>query len=142
VTAGATRELKRARAAAASGHKNDRQSVPARLRVPGTPEGEEAAGQAEVGMRLIEKAMVLLDPPDTDELDRVYDRLKELHGAAFDWVPPDVEGLERLGATRMRQYVRAWINEWDLVRIDPTYRPVTETVKLSGGYVEQPEFDE
>ncbi len=93
-------------------------------------------------MRLIEKAMVLLDPPDTDELDRVYDRLKELHGAAFDWVPPDVEGLERLGATRMRQYVRAWINEWDLVRIDPTYRPVTETVKLSGGYVEQPEFDE
>jgi hypothetical protein len=23
----------------------------------------------------------------------------------------------------MRQYVRAWINEWDLRRLDPTYQP-------------------
>ncbi len=23
----------------------------------------------------------------------------------------------------MRQYVRAWINEWDLRRLDPSYQP-------------------
>jgi len=23
----------------------------------------------------------------------------------------------------MRQYVRAWINEWDLIRLDPEFRP-------------------
>ncbi|HEY2960075.1 MAG TPA: hypothetical protein VGM21_17995, partial [Actinomycetota bacterium] len=36
--------------------------------------------------------------------------------------------LERLAATRMRQYVRAWINEWDLVRLDPEFTPATEVV--------------
>jgi hypothetical protein len=33
---------------------------------------------------------------------------------------------------RMRQYVRAWINEWDLVRLDPQFRPQTEVV--CGGF--------
>ena len=66
-----------------------------------------------------------MTPPDSDELDQAYTRLKELHAEAFDWMPPDVAGLERLGATQMRQYVRAWINEWDLVRLDPGYLPET-----------------
>jgi hypothetical protein len=30
----------------------------------------------------------------------------------------------------MRQYVRAWINEWDLRRLDPTYRPEVTAVGL------------
>ena len=122
--------------------KGDRDSVPAKLRARGTPEGEETANRAETGIRLIEKAMVLLDQPDAEELDRVYARVKRLHGEAFGWLPPDVPGLERLGTTRMRQYVRAWINEWDLVRIDPAYRPVTETVAVGSGYPEQPELEE
>jgi len=33
----------------------------------------------------------------------------------------------------MRQYVRAWIIKWDLVRLDPAYRPQTETVDVSPG---------
>jgi hypothetical protein len=40
-----------------------------------------------------------------------------------------VVGLERLAATRMRQYVRAWINEWDLVRLDPEFTPATEVAE-------------
>ena len=54
--------------------------------------------------------------------------------------PPDVAGLERLGATRMRQYVRAWINEWDLVRLDPGYVPITDVVEAPTDYREQPEL--
>lgn len=45
-------------------------------------------------------------------------------------------GLERLGATRMRQYVRSWINEWDLVRLDPAFRSETEVVTIAGDYRE------
>ena len=45
-------------------------------------------------------------------------------------------GLERLGATRMRQYVRAWINEWDLIRLDPAFRPETEAVEIASDYRE------
>ncbi|MHB8313815.1 MAG: hypothetical protein ACYDD0_11045, partial [Candidatus Dormibacteria bacterium] len=44
--------------------------------------------------------------------------------------PPDVAGLERLPSNRMRQYVRTWINEWDLRRLDSTYQPEIGTVEL------------
>lgn len=122
--------------------KNDRTAVPAKLRAKQTTQWDATASRAEVGMRLIEREMLLLAQPDAEELDRAYERLKTLHGAAFGWNPPDVAGLERLGATRMRQYVRAWINEWDLVRLDPDYRPQTTAVTVSAGYEEQPELDD
>lgn len=122
--------------------KNDRELVPAKLRAKETPEAAELAGRAETGMRVIDREMVLLTPPDDAELDQAYARLKELHGSVFGWVPPDVAGLERLGATRMRQYVRAWINEWDLIRQDPAYRPETTTVTLASNYADDESLEE
>jgi len=102
------------------------------------------AGLAEAGMRVIERDQIRLQPPDRDELDRTYAKLKQVHAAAFGWNPPDVEGLERLPSNRMRQYVRAWINEWDLKRLDPAYSPeiaVSDViVDLSDG-VEPPADD-
>jgi hypothetical protein len=53
-----------------------------------------------------------------------------------------VPGLERLGATRMRQYVRAWINEWDLVRLDPDFRPESVAVDIASDYNEDPALEE
>jgi hypothetical protein len=122
--------------------RNDKEQVPAKLRGKDTPEAGELAAAAEAGMRIIDREMTLLTPPDEAELDQAYRRLKELHADAFGWHPPDVTGLERLGATRMRQYVRAWINEWDLVRIDPHYRPDTETVDVAYDYREDEAFEE
>jgi BREX system ATP-binding protein BrxC/D len=124
--------------------KNDREIIPAKLRAKDTAESADLAGQSERGMHIIDREMTLLTPPDAAELDQAYARLKELHGAAFSWQPPDVPGLERLGATRMRQYVRAWINEWDLVRLDPRYQPDTVTVEITSDYREDdaPEWEE
>jgi len=122
--------------------KDDREQVPAKLRAKDTPEAAELAGAAEAGMRIIDREMTLLTAPDTAELDQAYARLKQLHAEAFGWQPPDVAGLERLGATRMRQYVRAWINEWDLIRLDPQYRPQTETVDVVSNYREDAALDD
>lgn len=122
--------------AAVISERNDREQVPAKLRAKDSPEAGELATAAEAGMRIIDREMTLLTPPDAAELDQAYRRLKQLHAEAFEWHPPDVAGLERLGATRMRQYVRAWINEWDLVRLDPHYRPDTETVDVTYDYRE------
>lgn len=36
----------------------------------------------------------------------------------------------------MRQYVRAWINAWDLVRLDPTHQPDHEVVEVASDYAE------
>ena len=116
--------------------KDDRTHIPARLRAKQSPEWDETATLAEAGMHHIEHDMLLLEPPGNEELDHAYATLKKLHGDAFAWSPPDVAGLERLGATRMRQYVRAWINEWDLVRLDPAFRPQTESVSIASDYRE------
>ena len=122
--------------------KNDLELIPKRLRMKGTAEHDLLASQAEAGMRVIERDQVRLQPPDRDALDRTYAKLKAIHASAFAWDPPEVEGLERLPSNRMRQYVRAWINEWDLRRLDPAYEPdiaatevvvdLTEDVDLEG----------
>lgn len=122
--------------------KNDREALPRRLRDKQTDEYAEMAALAEVGMRHIERDLLPLVPPDEAELDRAYRTLRQLHGGAYGWEPPDVPGLEQLGATRMRQYVRAWINEWDLVRLDPGYRPITEVVEIPGDYRELDELND
>ncbi len=121
--------------------KDDLIKIPARLREKQTPEWAEVAHLAEKGMRHIERDMLMLEPPDAAELDHTYAVLKQLHGAAYGWSPPDVPGLERLGATRMRQYVRAWINSWDLVRLDPDYVPSTEVLAVTGNYDEDEAFN-
>ncbi|BCB86569.1 BREX system ATP-binding domain-containing protein [Phytohabitans suffuscus] len=121
--------------------RNDQDLVPTKLRAKDTPEATALAAAAQVGMRIIDREMHLLTPPDDVELKQAYDRLRELHGRAFGWQPPDVAGLERLGATRMRQYVRAWINEWDLLRLDPGFRPETEMVDVPSDYREDPDLE-
>ena len=121
--------------------RNDRDLVPSKLRDKGTPEAVALAAAAAQGMRIIDREMTLLRQPDAADLDQAYRKLKHLHGEVFGWQPPDVAGLERLGATRMRQYVRAWINEWDLIRLDPTFRPETEAFDVVSDYREEPELE-
>lgn len=121
--------------------RNDREVVPERLHAKQTPEAAALAAAAAQGMRIIDREMHLLTPPDEAELAQAYSRLKELHGEAFGWLPPDVGGLERLGTTRMRQYVRTWINEWDLLRLDPSYQPDTEVTDISSDYGEDPDLE-
>jgi hypothetical protein len=122
--------------------KNDREVLPGRLRDKQTEEYAEMAALAQTGMRHIERSLLSLVPPDQGELDRAYRTLRQMHGGAYGWEPPDIPGLEQLGATRMRQYVRAWINEWDLVRLDPHYRPITDVVDVPADYRELSELDD
>jgi hypothetical protein len=53
-----------------------------------------------------------------------------------------VEVGERLSTTRIRQYVRRWINEWDLHRLYPDY-VAGDTVfdVLVPDYSERPELE-
>ncbi|MGH9063923.1 MAG: BREX system ATP-binding domain-containing protein [Acidimicrobiales bacterium] len=121
--------------------KNDIELIPKRLRMKDTVEDELLAGQADAGMRILERDQVPLQPPGQDELDRTYAKLKEIHAEAYGWEPPDVAGLERLPSNRMRQYVRGWINEWDLRRLDPTYQPEMTAAELTVDLSADPDAD-
>lgn len=81
---------------------------------------DETAAAAQAGMRLIRESELLASPADP-LLQRTYGTLRSLHGAAYDWAPPDVAWPEALGTTPMRKYVRAWINAWDVRRLYPGF---------------------
>jgi hypothetical protein len=99
--------------------KGDREKVGARLRAKGTDEHRNLAGRADTGMRLIEREAVTLRPPDEPTLRDTYRRLKEIHGKAYGWDPPEIPWASSAMTRRMRSYVRRWVNEWDLRRVYP-----------------------
>lgn len=121
--------------------KNDIELVGKRLRSKGTAAHDLQATAAETGMRVIERDQIRLQAPDRAALDRTYSSLKALHGVAYGWEPPEVEGLERLPSNRMRQYVRAWINEWDLSRLDPLYEAETTASPVDIDFAEDSDLE-
>ena len=121
--------------------KNDIELIPSRLRAKATAESDLLAGAAESGMRVLERQAMQVQPPGPEALEATYTAVKALHAAAYGWTPPDVAGLERLPSNRMRQYVRAWINEWDLVRADPSFRPETTVSEVTLDYREDAELE-
>ncbi len=121
--------------------RNDLERIPGRLRASGAEADATIADRAEVGMRLIERDRLALSPPDPGALDQVREQLRQLHGLAYGWDPPALEVGERATSTSMRQYVRRWINEWDLLRLYPDYRPSVVAERLTLDYAEDPDLE-
>lgn len=118
--------------------KNDHENVPARLRARGD---DVLAERAERGISIVERERVHLEPPDDRVLAETYRKLRELHSAAYGWQAPELTVEPGLGSQRIRQYVRAWIHEWDLRRLDPGYRPTIEIGEISPEYSEDPDLE-
>jgi len=106
--------------------KSDRDLVGSKLRAKETDEFTALAARAEIGMRLIERESLTLKAPDESLLLESYKRLKELHGKAYDWDPPEIPAAVTSMTGRMRSYVRRWVNEWDLRRLYPSASLSTE----------------
>lgn len=120
---------------------DDIEKVPNKLRAKGTEIDYLLASQAERGMRLIQTEFVRIKTPNKESLDKTYDKLRSIHAQAYQWSPPPVESVERLVSTRMRQYVKGWITEWDLKRLDASYNPEIEVVQLEQIYTEDKELE-
>ena len=118
--------------------KNDYENVPNRLRLKGD---ELAAARAELGMRIIMRNRVELAQPSGEVLESTYGKLKEIHEAAFAWEAPELPRDRGRLTQSMREYVRGWINEWDLRRLDPTYQPDIEIEEVVAEYGEDPELE-
>jgi len=121
--------------------KQDMERVPGKLRASGAEADARLAAQAEQGMRMIAREPVRLRGPDRGMLERTRGELRAIHARAFDWNPPDLGSGEQLSTTRIRQYVRRWINEWDLKRLYPDYSPDTVVAEMPVAYTEQAELE-
>ena len=120
--------------------RNDAEAVPGKLRASGIEDERLLAAQAERGMRFIAREAVHLRAPDRQTIEHTREEVRSLHGRAYHWTPPPAESGGDL-TLRMRQHVREWINEWDLRRVDPTYRPHFVVSDLAVDYSERPELE-
>ena len=108
------------------------------------PEGGDGANLAQAalrGIRLIEQESEALIRPYDPMVDTLYEQLRGLHGSAYSWNPPPVSAVEKLSSTRMREYVRGWITEWDLRRLYPEAKLDIEIVDVRQTYEEDQEFE-
>ncbi|MBS3937130.1 MAG: DUF2791 family P-loop domain-containing protein [Peptococcaceae bacterium] len=116
--------------------KDDFEKVPNKLRAKGTENELLLASHAERGMRIIQNESMLLRAPDKELLAQTYEKVKSIHASAYDWEPPAVQSIEQMSSARMRQYVKGWITEWDLKRLDSGYTPTIEVGGLEPNYAE------
>jgi len=82
------------------------------------------------GIRHIE-CMVLryrLLPPTLGDLAACHDKVLRLYSAAYNWSAPPLPPAERTSSRTMRQYIKGWITQWDLLRLDGG-----DVVLVSGG---------
>ncbi|HEY3080266.1 MAG TPA: BREX system ATP-binding domain-containing protein [Chloroflexota bacterium] len=110
--------------------RNDEDAVPARLRASGLAGDQLLASRAQRGMRLITREVARLRGPTRPAIAQAREQVRALHAEAYGWDPPPLEADQRMTTTSMRQYVRRWINEWDLKRLYPGERVDTEFAEL------------
>jgi len=81
----------------------------------------ELARCAEAGMKLLRRPRALR-PPREDELGELKERVRHLHSEAFGWEAPQVREREALSSRSVREHVKSWIAEWDMMLLYPDYR--------------------
>ena len=121
--------------------KGDRESVPTKLRETGSEADLVLARQAEQGMQLIECERISLIGPHDELVEEIYHKIRTIHGEAYGWDPPHVPSIERLSSTRMREYVKGWITEWDLKRLAPDEAVEIELTEVKQDYSEDVELE-
>jgi hypothetical protein len=97
-------------------HRQDEDKLPERLRLKGR---DVEAMRALTGIRHIRETVQThrLAVPGTEELARDARRLREIYSAAYDWDAPELPEVERTATRTMRQYIKAWITQWDMLRV-------------------------
>jgi hypothetical protein len=122
--------------------KGDLDYVGPQLQSRNTDDYRALASRAETGMRVIEREALPLERPDRQGLQRTYETLKRIHSEAYEWEPSDLPISTPSVTSRMRSYVRRWINEWDLERLYPGQEIETVETEMKDDYTESPELQQ
>jgi len=93
------------------------EKLPERLVLKGR--ADEAA-LALAGIRHIERTVTMhrLLPPTPDDLAACHDKVLRLYSTAYGWPAPTLLLGERTSSRTIRQYIKGWITQWDLRRLD------------------------
>ncbi len=97
--------------------RQDSDKLPERLVLKGRAAEAEMASAA---IRHIERTVLQhrLLPPGLNELSACHDKLLRLYRLAYDWPAPPLPPPDRTSSRTMRQYIKGWITQWDMLRLD------------------------
>ena len=118
--------------------KEDMERIPGKLRDRASESDLLLASQAERGMRIIQRERIPLKAADDTVVERTRNKIRSVYASAYDWEPPTVSSINGLVSTRMREYVKGWITEWDLKRLDPEGHVDIEITEMKQDYTEDP----
>ncbi len=95
----------------------DSEKLPERLALKGR---DAEAALALAGIRHIERTVLQhrLLPPTLDDLATCHGKVQRLYSDAYAWPAPPLPPAERTSSRTMRQYIKGWITQWDLRRLD------------------------
>ena len=120
--------------------RNDEEKIPGRLRAGGSDEELLLASQVERGIRIIQRDNIRLEDPNEATSHDIYQKLNAIYTRAYGWNRPmEYRAPDR--TVRIRQHVKRWINEWDLKRVYPDYKPDIQVTNLQQDYSERPELE-
>ncbi len=121
--------------------KDDLQKIPQKLRMRAYDTDILLAAQADRGMRVIQQDSIPLRKPSPESINALYEKARSIHGVAYGWAPPLTVDAEWLTTTRLREYIRKWITEWDLTYLDNEYRPDIEVREIKPEYTENGDLE-
>ena len=107
------------------------------------PRHKHLRDACEAGMRFIEQNCIELEESDEERNRDILERLRNIYRGAYDWETPPATPLRNAAAswTKMRHRIRAPIEEWDLLRLDPETTPYIIAEEERADYTERPELE-
>jgi hypothetical protein len=115
--------------------RQDSEKLPERLTLKGRA---SEAVLALSGIRHIERTVLQhrLLPPTPDDLAACHDKVQRLYGAAYHWPAPTLPPPERTSSRTMRQYIKGWITQWDLLRLSGGVGVALVDDRIASNYTE------
>ena len=123
------------------GQKKDRDYIKPRLENNTRHSG--IAALAQTGIGIMERENLPLDSPTDADVNDALQNLRKIYSAVYDWNAPPIadDGGAAGFRRRMRYKIRAAINEWDLMRIYPDYKPETLMDEFNPSYEENKDLE-
>jgi hypothetical protein len=113
--------------------------IPEWLRERGRPGDIELARDAEAGMKVLRRTKSLRSVKN-DEFKELKERVRILHSRAFEWDAPPAQAGELLASRSIREHVKSWITQWDMMLLYPEYRPEVVVEEVTPNYSEDAEL--
>ncbi len=112
-------------------------------RLQGSARYGNLAASAEAGMEVLRQDVFALQPVGEMDVEATLGKLRDIYAKAYKWRPPSASVASGTAGhmNQMRYKVRSAINEWDLLRLRPGYRPEIEAQEFQHDYGEDSDLE-